>query len=134
MAAQPANTDIKVFRTVRSYRDGRRNESVGALIKRLRPSLMAVPGQETLVEVKSRDTSVSDFSPYMGSASHSSSRGFPVVIGLRDQVSLANAQANTPDITFAFKIGQDSFITNSSAGLAGDLYQDVRDLTPDVDV
>ncbi len=134
MSAQPLNTDIKVYRAVRSYRDGRRNESVAALIKRLRPSLMAVPGQESIVEVKSRDTTVADFSPYMGQARYSATRGFPIVIGLKDQVSLSNAQANTPNTTFAFTVGQDSFLTNTASGLAGDLYQDVRDLSADIDV
>lgn len=132
MASQPANTRIKVFRTIRSYRRADRQESIAALTKRLRPQVMSIPGREDLVEVKTRDTSVSDFSSYMGEASVSATRGYPVVVGLRDQVSLSNAQGNLPNIGFAFKIGQDTFVTNTEAGLVGDLHQDARDLTPDV--
>ncbi len=132
MAAQPANTDIKVYRTVRSFRQMHRHESVAALIKRLRPLVMSVPADEILVEVKSRDTSVVDMSPYMGEARHNAGRGFPIVIGLKSQVSFANAQTNMADVDFAFQIGHDKFITNTAVGLAGDLHQDARDLTPDL--
>ena len=134
MSAQPANTSIKVFRTLRSYRRADRQESIAALTKRLRPQIMSIPGREDLVEIKTRDTSVSDFSSYMGEARTTATRGYPIVIGLRDQVSLSSAQGNLPNIGFAFKIGQDSFIENTEAGLAGDLHQDGRDLTPDVQV
>lgn len=132
MAAQPANTDIKVYRTIRSYRNNVRHESVAALIKRLRAKIMSVPGDENLVEVKARDTNVADFSPYMGEARFGAGRGFPIVIGLKDQVSFANAQTSIANVNFAFNIGQDSFLANTAAGLTGDLHQDARDLTPDV--
>lgn len=132
MAAQPANTDIQVFRRLRSFRQMHRHESVAALIKRLRPLVMSIPADEILVEVKSRDTSVADFSPYMGEARHNATRGFPIVIGLKDQVSFANAQTNIADIDFAFQIGHDKFLQNTTAGLSNDLHQNGRDLTPDV--
>jgi hypothetical protein len=93
---------------------------------------MSIPADEILVEVKTRDTSVSDFSPYMGEARHNATRGFPIVIGLKDQVSFANAQTNLTDIDFAFQIGHDKFMENTVAGLTGDLHQDARDLTPDL--
>lgn len=135
MSAQPLNTDIQVFRTVRSFRRADRHESVAALIKRLRPLVMSIPADEVLVEVKSRDTTVADFSPYMGEARHTASRGFPIVIGLKDQVSLAYAQSSLTAVDFAFQIGQDKFITNTAAGLATqDLHQDLRDLSADIDV
>lgn len=134
MSAQPANTEIRVHRTIRSYRDMHRHESVAALIKRLRPLVMSIPAGEILVEVKSRDTSVSDFSTYMGEARHNAGRGFPIVVGLKDQVSFANAQTNLTDIDFAFQIGHDKFLANTVAGLTRDLHQDARDLTPDVAV
>lgn len=132
MSSQPANTTIKIFRTIRSYRQANRQDSIAALTKRLRPQVMSVPGREDLVEVKTRDTGVSDFSSYMGEARTTFGRGYPIVIGLRGQVSLTNAQGNLPDIGFAFKIGQDSFLENSSAGLTNDLHSDARDLTADV--
>jgi hypothetical protein len=131
MSAQPANTSIQVFRTIRSYRQAYRHESVAALIKRLRPLVMSIPGEEVLVGVLSRDTTVSDFSPYMGQAKHGG-RGFPIVVGLLGQVSFANAQTNLPDVDFAFQIGSDKFISNTVAGLTGDLHQDARDLSTDL--
>ncbi len=132
MSAQPANTSIKVFRTIRSYRQVNRHDSIASLTKRLRPQVMSIPGREDLVEVQTRDTSVSDFSSYMGEARTTFGRGYPIVIGLRGQVSVANAQGNIPDIGFGFQIGQDRFLQNSEAGLTGDLHSDARALTADV--
>ena len=126
MAAQPANTDIKVYRTVRSYRDAHRHESVAALIKRLRPLIMSVPAREVLVEVLSRDTTVADFSPYMGEARHNATRGFPIVVGLADQTTFAAAQAGMTDVDFAFQIGSDKFLQNTTVGLDRDLQGDLR--------
>lgn len=132
MAAQPLNQEIQVFRNIRSFRQAHRHESVAALIKRLRPLVMSIPADEILVEVKARDTSVSDMSPYMGEARFGAGRGFPIVIGLKDQVSFANAQTNISNVDFGFQIGQDMFLANTEAGLSGDLHQDARDLTPDM--
>ena len=134
MAAQPANTDITVFLNLRSYRNAIRHESVAALIKRLRPFVMSIPAHEILVGPLTRDTSVSDMSPYMGEARFGAGRGFPIVVGLKDQVSFANAQTNLSNIDFAFKIGQDMFLANTAAGLTGDLHEDARDLSLDLDV
>jgi len=132
MAAQPANTDIQVFRNIRSFRQAHRHESVAALIKRLRPLVMSIPADEILVEVKSRDTTTVDLSPYMGEARHNATRGFPIVVGLKDQVSFANAQTNLTAVDFAFQIGHDKFITNTTAGLTGDLHAGAQALTPDL--
>lgn len=121
MAAQPANTDISVYRSLRSFRQAHRHESVAALIKRLRPLVMSIPADEIQVEVLARDTNVVDFSPYMGEARHNASRGFPIVVGLKDTVSLESAQEGLTDVDFAYQIGGDFFITNTAAGLAGDL-------------
>jgi len=134
MAAQPLNTDIKVFRTIRSFRQANRHESVAALIKRLRPLVMSIPAGEILVEVKARDTTTADFSPYMGEARYNAGRGFPIVIGLKDQVSFANAQGNMPGVDMAFQIGQDKFLQNTVVAIGDDLHQDARDLTPDIDL
>lgn len=139
MSAQPLNNDIQITRALRSFRQILRHESVAAIIKRLRPLVMSIPGDEILVEVKSRDTAVADFSPYMGQARFDngvpgSRRGFPIVIGLKEQVSFANAQTNLPNVDFAFQIGGEMFLknVNTAAGLAADLHQDARDLTPDL--
>lgn len=132
MAAQPANTDIRVHRRLRSFRQAHRHESVAALIKRLRPLVMSIPADEILVQVESRDTNTADLSSYMGEASHSATRGFPIVVGVAGQVSFGNAQANLTDIDFAFQIGHDKFLENTQAGLSRDAQQDARDLTPDL--
>lgn len=131
MSAQPANTDIKIYRTVRAQRQPLWHDSVASLIKRLRPLVMAVPTEEIRVAVLSRDTTTCDFSPYMGEARHNATRGFPIVIGLNKQVSFATAQTDLPDVDFAFQIGQDRFIKNTLVGLDGDLHADTRALTAD---
>lgn len=66
MSAQPANTSISVFRNVRTQRNIVRHDSVAAIIKHLRPLVAVKPGEEINVGVLTRDTNVSDFSPYMG--------------------------------------------------------------------
>ncbi len=131
MAAQPLNTAIKIYRNIRSQRAAHRYESVAALTKGLRPQIMSIPGEENLVGVLTRDSTVSDFSPYMGQAAKGN-RGFPVVVGLIPQVSFANAQGNIADVDFSFTIGQDQFLTNTVDGLDNDLHADARDLTADV--
>lgn len=131
MSAQPANTDIKVYRTLRAQRQPLWFDSVAALIKRLRPLVMAIPGEEIRVGAITRDPTTSDFSPYMGEARHNAVRGFPIVIGLYKQVSFATAQVDLPDVDFAFQIGQDKFIKNTTVGLEGDLHGDARDLVAD---
>jgi hypothetical protein len=93
---------------------------------------MSIPSNEILVEVKARDTNTADFSAYMGEARHNATRGFPIVIGLADQVSFANAQTNLTAVDFAFQIGHDKFIMNTTAGLTRDLHSDARALTPDL--
>lgn len=126
MSAQPANTSISVYRNVRSYRQALRHEAVGALIKRLRPLIMSVPGEEILVGVLTRDPLLQDFSPYCGHASFNSGRGFPIVVGLFQVKTFATAQENLPGVDFAFQIGSDKFLTNTHAELTRDLQGDLR--------
>lgn len=125
--AQPLNTSIKVYRTVRAYRQDLRHESIAALTKRLRPLVMSVPGEEVLVGVLSRDTTLQDLSPYMGEARFGAGRGFPIVVGLNPVKSFATAQEGLPSVDFAFTIGGDKFLQNVEAGLATrDLHADLR--------
>jgi len=131
MSAQPANTSIKIYRAIRSYRAHDAHTSIANRIKRLATLQMSIPGREDkFTEIVARDTNVTDFSPYMGEARATATRGYPVVIGTAAQVSYINAQGNLPSVGFGFQIGQDKFITNTEAGLTGDLHQDARDLTP----
>lgn len=131
MASQPANTDINVFRRVRAFRQDHRHESVEALIKRLRPLIMSVPAEEILSGVQNRDTTLSDFSAYMGEARHDATRGFPIIIGLNAQVTFETAQEGLTltGIDFGFQIGRDKFLHNAAASLAAqDLHADLRAL------
>jgi len=132
MSAQPANSTISVFMNLRSYRRDLRHESLAAICKRLRPLVMVIPGHEILVGVLTRDTNVKDMSSYMGEARFSAGRGFPIVIGALGQVSFAEAQSDLADINFAFQIGTDRFLTNTAAGLSGDLFGGARSLSPDM--
>lgn len=120
MSAQPLNTSISVFRTIRTQRNILRNDSVAAIIKHLRPLVTIVPGGETTVGVLARDTTTKDFSPFMGQASYGSGRGFPIVIGTLKQLSFADAQANIASADFAFQIGSDLFLKSSPA--SADLF------------
>jgi hypothetical protein len=87
---------------------------------------MSVPAEEILVSVLSRDTTVSDMSPYMGEARHGAGRGFPIVVGLNAVTTFADAQTSMADVDFAFQIGQDKFISNTAVGLTGDLHDELR--------
>lgn len=120
MSAQPLNTSISVFRTIRTQRNILRNDSVAAIIKHLRPLVTIVPGGETTVGVLARDTTTKDFSPFMGQASYGSGRGFPIVIGTLKQLSFADAQAHIASADFAFQIGSDLFLKSSPA--SADLF------------
>lgn len=128
MASQPANTDINVYRRVRSFRQDHRHESVEALIKHLRPLVMSVPSEEILSGVQNRDTNLADFSAYMGEARHNATRGFPIIIGLNEVKTFADAQEGITGVDFGFTIGRDSFLHHAQASLASrDLHSDLRD-------
>jgi hypothetical protein len=103
-----------------------RHESVAALTKRLRPLIMSVPGEEILVGALTRDTTLQDFSPYMGEARHSAGRGFPIVVGLFEEKTFARAQEGLTGIDFAFQIGSDKFLANVEGSLSRDLHADLR--------
>jgi hypothetical protein len=131
MATQPANTDINVFRKVRGFRQAHRHESVGALIKRLRPLIVSVPAEEILVTYQNRDTSATDMSPYMGEARANATRGMPRVVGLRAVRTFASvAGTSGKSLDFPIQIGQDMFLRLTTAGLThatnADLHASVR--------
>ena len=130
MSAQPANTAISIYRNVRSFRQNIRHESIGALIKRLRPLIMSVPGHEILMGALSRADGVgaalvTDFSPYCGEARFGAGRGFPIVVGLFQTTTFATAQENLPGVDFAFQIGGDKFLIDTHAALSRDLQGDL---------
>ena len=131
MATQPANTDINVFRRTRGFRQAHRHESIGSLIKRLRPLVMSVPAEEVLVTYQNPDTSVSDMSSYMGEARTTATRGMPRVVGLRAVRTFASvAGTSGKSFDFPIQIGQDKFLKLTTAGLThatnSDLHASVR--------
>ena len=131
MSAQPLNSDIKIYRSVRSQRTGSRNDSIAVIIKRLRPSVMSVPGHEIRAGALTRDLAHADFSPYCGEARSNGVRGFPIVYGFKEMLPLATATMSLPNIDFPYVIGQDQFIYNTTAGLSSDLHGDLRSIDAD---
>lgn len=129
MASQPANSSISVYRTVRAYRQSHRHDAVASLTKKLRPLVLSVPGEEDHVEVKTRNTSLSDFSSYMGQAAAGASRGMPIVIGTRSAPTFEAAQEGITGVAAAITVGGDQFLENSAGSLSGDLHQGARDLS-----
>lgn len=75
-----------------------------------------------------RDTTVKNFSPNCGHAAAGAVRGFPIVFGLMPVLSFSAAVTSVANIDFPFVIGQDQFIESNAAGLAGDLYGELRAL------
>lgn len=129
MGAQPLNTAIQVFLTVRAQRQDHKHGNVESIIKKLNELVVVIPGQEILSGVLTRDTTFAgNTSPYMGEARFGAGRGFPIVVGLKDTISFRNAQENIATADFAFAIGKDAFIRTTAAGLTGDLFGDAGDL------
>lgn len=126
MASQPSNATISVFRNVRTYRQDTRHESVKNITDRLRPLVFAVPGEETLTVVNSRDTTVADLSPYMGQAAAGASRGMPVTIGARTAKDYDTVESLT-GVNIPFTVGSDRFVENTSDNLDRDIHKDLRD-------
>ncbi len=129
MPGQPANTNIKIYRSIRGYRQNHRHESVEALTKKLRPLILSVPGEEILSGVLTRDTSNKDFSPYMGEGRFGATRGMPIVVGLKDTVNFGDAVEQISGADFPVTIGGDQFIVNSADTVSdNDLHGDAQDL------
>ena len=127
MASQPANTEIQVFRRVRSQREPDRHDSIKNITHRLRSLVLIAPGEEDRTAVVSRDTAVSDMSPFMGQAAAGATRGFPIVIGpvaLKDFSLVASLSG----VDFPVEIGADKFVQEDATNVGGDLHQDARDL------
>ena len=124
MASQPANVDISVKRRVRAYRQDLRHESVHAVVNRLRPLVMSVPGEETLdltVRVVDTDDDVVTTALLSGRGS-----GLPIVRGLGAVTTLQEAVTGITGIDFPVRIGADVFIQKADASLSDDLHGDLR--------
>jgi len=118
MASQPANTSIQVHRRLRSQRADRRHDSVKSLLSPgLRELVMAVPGEEVRT-LATRDAVVSD--RYYS--------GHRVVVYNRALKTLASALSTITGIEAPIKIGRDKFFNKSTANVADDIHQELRDV------
>lgn len=123
-ASQPANTDIKVFRTVRAQRDLPLHRSVFETFQRVTPLIMVVPGEEvTVTAVRDASTNVLNTTLVQGRSS-----GLPIVREVRNAPSLETAVESISDLSFPVVIGQDVFLEKTSANVGDDLHQDLRDV------
>lgn len=126
MASNPANTDITVARRVRSYRQMLRHNNIHAMVNRIRPLVMSVVGEETLDRVwRAADT---DSDIVTTALTEGRGTGLPVVRGLKEVTTLAEAVAGISNLDFPVQIGQDKFLNKSSGNLSDDLHQDLRDV------
>jgi len=128
MASQPLNTEINVFRRVRSQREPQRHDSIKNITHKLRRLILIAPHQEIRTQVVARDTAVTDFSTYMGEASAAATRGHPIVIGVNPVKDFSVVEQLT-GIDFPVEIGHDKFVQEDSTNVGGDLHQDARDTT-----
>lgn len=126
MASQPANTDILVKRRVRSYRQMLRHNNIHAMVNRIRPLVMSVVGEETL-DMTWRAADV-DSDIVTTALTEGRGTGLPVVRGLKEVTTLAEAVASMPNLDFPVQIGQDKFLQKADASVADDLHQDLRDV------
>lgn len=127
MASQPANAEIRTHRRIRTLRNPERHDTIKNVTHKLRGLVFSVPAEQDLTEVKSRDTAVTDLSPFMGQGAAGATRGVPVVIGAKatKDVSVVETLSN---IDFPVEIGHDKFYqeTEDTAG-DQDLFQSLRD-------
>ena len=126
MASQPSNVDISVQRRVRAYRQNLRHNSVHGLVNRLRALVMAVPSEETLdltVRVADVDDDVVTTAMLEGRGS-----GLPIVRGLGEVTTLAEAVSGLTHMSFPLRVGQDVFLNKADGHLTDDLHQELRDV------
>ncbi len=116
-AEQPANTAIEIFRTVRTYRQDFRHESLKVIGPMLgRTPVMSVPGREYLA-AQTVDNVVSDAFRY----------GHPVVTFPRAFVSLGDVLTNVANLQVVRLVGnRDFFVTGTAGNNTADLHANVR--------
>jgi len=118
MASQPANAAIEVFRTVRTYRQDLRHESLKVLFPSQRDMVMSVPARE-VIAAQTHDGVVSDAWRF----------GHPVVTFPRNFVELDDVVANVTDTKLQRLIGgRDVFVTKTSGNNTDDLHAEVQAL------
>ena len=122
MASQPANATIRVHRRVRSYRQMIRHNNIKAMCNRMRPLIMSVPSRETQI-LSTFDGGAN----IVATALTNNRRGLPIVRYIRPVVPVGTTAENIAGLNFPVTIGQDKFLEKSTANVADDLHQDLRD-------
>jgi len=129
--AQPSNTDISIFYTVRAQREFSRQDSVKDITGKLRPLVLVAPGEEftsgygATSNYKFRQAGLSDFSPVMGSAAAGAVRGLPRLVKAGSVRDFSVVQTIV-GVDFPVAIGQDKFVSLNAANVAADLQADAR--------
>ena len=134
MASQPANTQINVFRTVRTRVDMQLFGSIKERTQRLGNVVVMVPGEE--IDVYQTLDSAGTNAP---GANPAWRFGMPISVNQRVRSSVADMHAavaldsDAGTLDFDKQIvgtRQDRFLRNVSADVAGDLHEDVRRNAP----
>ena len=128
MAAQPANTAIKVHLQVRSYVHLNLQRSVfetnsaqGAA------KYIMIPGKEVLwAATRDTATDVIDTTLTAGRA-YSGSNGLPIVRYVKTQPTLAQG-TTVSGLNMPVRIGKDIFLEKATASVADDFYAELRAL------
>lgn len=118
-SAQPLNTEIAVFRRVRSQMANDRHDSVKQMTGEMRPRYVVVPAEEVRV-LETKDSVVTDAWRY----------GHPVVRYNRSAKTPATVYDGVTGLDFPVRLTaqrRDLFITKTEANVGDDLFQDVRD-------
>lgn len=128
MASQPANSTISVFRRVRSQRDLPFHRSTFETFQRVNPQVMVVPGQEHLGVTETRETLPDGAAILDTSLITARAQGLPIVRYTQSAPTLEEAAESISGLNFPVRIGQDAFLEKSSANVADDLHQELRDI------
>jgi hypothetical protein len=134
MAAQPANTQISTFRTVRTRVNFNLHGSIKERAQRLGSRVVIAPGEEidVYLTVDGSGTNAPGPNPAWR-------YGMPVTVNTRDRATLAemldSAEATAGDeLDLATKqiVGtrQDVFLEEPAASVGDDLHQQIRDNAP----
>jgi hypothetical protein len=131
MGAQPLNTNITVFRRLRTFRENRRHTSIKHLTTPFDGDLVAVPGEEIQV-VETRDANfVTDAFRFV--QRDGTVLGHPIVVQPRDPCTLATLYAGVSGLDFPVRLPgnpRELQVQNTPAAVDNDLYGDARGVCP----
>lgn len=134
MASQPANTQISVFRTVRTRVELGLFDSIKERTQRLGDQVVIAPGEEIDVFLKLDGSGTNTFGPNpawrFGGPISVVQRTRDTVATMHDDIA-ADGDAGSLDFDKQL-VGtrHDRFLRNVAADVAGDLHEDVRRNSP----